>query len=171
MLLPLSYISLPRIGEDKSKLQKQISKLFNIKQRTTLIARKETCCHHMGYSFRLVAMVLLYESSHRQDNVSRRGPLAGIRNRSMGPPWRIDPTTHNTMSEWSMGPPWRMDPTTHRTTSVRSMGPPWRIDPTTHRTMSERRKEQFYLMTHITKKNYGYMASDIWWERKPAAAT
>ena len=40
----------------------------DIWQRTTQIAREETCCRHMGYSFRLAAMVLLYASSHRQDN-------------------------------------------------------------------------------------------------------
>ena len=36
--------------------------------RTILIVRKETCCHHIGYSFRLAARVLLYAPSHRQDN-------------------------------------------------------------------------------------------------------
>ena len=30
--------------------------------------RGETRCRHMGYSFRLTARVLLYASSHRQDN-------------------------------------------------------------------------------------------------------
>ena len=36
---------------------------------TTQIVREETCrCRHMGYSFRLAARVLLYASSHRQDN-------------------------------------------------------------------------------------------------------
>ena len=30
--------------------------------------REETCCCHMGYSFRLVARVLLYAPIHRQDN-------------------------------------------------------------------------------------------------------
>ena len=30
-----------------------------------------------------------------------RGALAGMINSSMGPPWRIDPTTHRTMSERS----------------------------------------------------------------------
>ena len=29
---------------------------------------KETRCHHMGYSFRLTARVLLYEPSYRQDS-------------------------------------------------------------------------------------------------------
>ena len=40
----------------------------DIWQRTTQIVREETCCHHMGYSFRLTARVLLYAPSHRQDN-------------------------------------------------------------------------------------------------------
>ena len=45
----------------------------------------------MGYSFRLTARVLLYASSHRQDNTyhslcyTSRGALAGTRNSSMGP--------------------------------------------------------------------------------------
>ena len=60
--------------------------------RTILIVRKETRCRHMGYSFRLAARVLLYASSHRQDNTyhglcyTSRGALAGTRNSSMGPP-------------------------------------------------------------------------------------
>ena len=36
--------------------------------RTILIVRKETRCRHIGYSFRLAARVILYASSHRQDN-------------------------------------------------------------------------------------------------------
>ena len=54
----------------------------------------------MGYSFRLAARVLLYALSHRQDHTypclcyTSRGALAGTRNSSMGPPWRIDPTIH-----------------------------------------------------------------------------
>ena len=69
--------------------------------------KKETCCRHMGYSFRLAARVLWYASSHRQDNTyhglcyTSRGALAGTRNSSMGPRWRIDPTIHRTMSERS----------------------------------------------------------------------
>ena len=45
-----------------------------------------------GYSFLLAARVLLYASSHRQDNTyhslcyTSRGALAGTRNSSMGPP-------------------------------------------------------------------------------------
>ena len=54
--------------------------------------RKEIRCHHMGYSFRLAARVLLHAPSHRQDNTyhgfcyTSRGALAGTRNSSMGPP-------------------------------------------------------------------------------------
>ena len=60
--------------------------------RTILIVRKETCCHHIGYSYRLTARVLLYASSHRQNNTyhdlcyTSRGALAGTRNSSTGPP-------------------------------------------------------------------------------------
>ena len=60
--------------------------------RTILIVRKETRCCHIGYSFQLAARVLLYASSHRQDNTyhslcyTSRGALAGTRNSSMGPP-------------------------------------------------------------------------------------
>ena len=35
--------------------------------RTNQIARKETRCRHMGYSFRIAARVILYASSHRPD--------------------------------------------------------------------------------------------------------
>ena len=60
--------------------------------RTILIVRKETRCRHIGYSYRLIARVLLYAPSHRQDNTyhglcyTSRGTLAGARNSSMGPP-------------------------------------------------------------------------------------
>ena len=59
--------------------------------RTILIVRKETRCHHIGYSYRLTARVLLYAPSHRQDNTyhglcyTSHGALAGTRNSSMGP--------------------------------------------------------------------------------------
>ena len=66
---------------------------------------------HIGYSYRLTARVLLYAPSHRQDSTyhglcyTSRGALAGTRNCSMGPPhehwWRIDRTTHRTVSERS----------------------------------------------------------------------
>ena len=47
--------------------------------------RETRCHHHMGYSFRLTARVLLYTPSHRQDNTyhslcyTSRGALAGTR--------------------------------------------------------------------------------------------
>ena len=52
---------------------------------TILIVRKETCCRHIGYSYRLTARVLLYAPSHRQDNTHHSlcytscGALAGTR--------------------------------------------------------------------------------------------
>ena len=75
--------------------------------RTIQRARKETRCRQLGYSFRLAARVILYASSHRQDNTyhglcyTSRGALAGTRNTSMGPPLRIDLMTHRIMSERS----------------------------------------------------------------------
>ena len=48
--------------------------------------------HHIGYSFRLTASVILYAPSHRQDSTyhglchTSRGALAGTRNSSMGSP-------------------------------------------------------------------------------------
>ena len=53
------------------------------------LAREETCSCHMGYFFWLASRVLLYASSHRQDNTCHglcRGALAGTRNSSVGPP-------------------------------------------------------------------------------------
>ena len=52
--------------------------------RTILIVRKEICCRHTGYSFRLAARFFLYALSHRQDSTyhslcyTSRGALAGI---------------------------------------------------------------------------------------------
>ena len=57
--------------------------------RTILIVRKETRCHHIGYSYRLTARVLLYAPSHRQDSTyhglcyTSRGALAGTMFKSM----------------------------------------------------------------------------------------
>ena len=57
--------------------------------RTILIVRKETCCRHIGYSYLLIARVLLYAPSHRQGNTyhslcyTSRGALAGTRNRKI----------------------------------------------------------------------------------------
>ena len=63
--------------------------ILSIAERTIQIAREETCCHHIGYSFRLTARVLLYAPSHRQDSTYHSlcytscGALAGMRNSSM----------------------------------------------------------------------------------------
>ena len=100
----------------------------------------------MGYSFRLTARVLLYAQSHRQDSTyhglcyTSRGALAGMRNSSMGPPWRIDLTINRTMIERSYQ--------LHLTPVCQKR--------------KEGRKEMFYLKTHSTHFIYGYMASDIW---------
>ena len=71
------------------------------------MAREETHCHHKGYSFWLVARVLLYAPFHKNDSTyhglcyTSCGTLAGTRNSSMGPPWRIDPTIYRTINECS----------------------------------------------------------------------
>ena len=75
--------------------------------RTTQIAREETRCWLIGYSFRLAARVYLYAPSNRQDSTyhglcyTSSGALTGARNNWLGPPWRIDPTTDRTMSKRS----------------------------------------------------------------------
>ena len=80
---------------------------WDIWYRTTQIAREETRCHHMSYSFQLVAKDLLYASSHREDSTYHglcyisRGAMVGTRNSSTSPPWGIDPMTHHTMSRCS----------------------------------------------------------------------
>ena len=84
--------------------------------RTILIVRKETCCRHIGYSFRLTARVLLHAPSHRQDSTyqglcyTSRGALAGTRNSSMGPPhegsirWPIAPWANALTTELHLAP-------------------------------------------------------------------
>ena len=68
---------------------------------------EETRCRHIGYSFQLAARDLLYAPSNRQDSTyhglcyTSCGTLAGMRTSSIGPPWRIDPMTHRTMSKYS----------------------------------------------------------------------
>ena len=68
--------------------------------KTPQIAREKILCHHyIGYSFQ-IARVLLYTPSHRQDSTYHSlcytscGALAGMRNRSVGPPQGIKLTTH-----------------------------------------------------------------------------
>ena len=43
--------------------------------RTILIVRKETRCHHIGYSYQLTVRVLSYAPSHRQDNTAFVTPV------------------------------------------------------------------------------------------------
>ena len=86
--------------------------------RTILIARKETRCRHIGYSFRLKARVLLYAPSHRQDSTYHslcytiRGALAGTRNSSMGSPHEgsirrpIAPWANALTTELHLAPSW-----------------------------------------------------------------
>ena len=87
--------------------------------KTTPIAREETRCRHIGYSFRLAARVLLYASSLRQDITyhglcyTSRGVLAGTRNSSMGPPHEgsirrpIAPWSNALTTELHLSPPCR----------------------------------------------------------------
>ena len=104
--------------------------------RSTQIAREETRCHHMGYSFWLAARVLLYAPSHRQDSTyhgicyTSCGALAGTRNSSMGSPWRIDPTTHHTMSKRSTS---ELRPAPRHEGSIRQPIAPWSIALTTEK--------------------------------------
>ena len=71
--------------------------------RTIMIVRKETCCRHIGYSYRLTARVLLYAPSHRQDNTYRGlcytsyGALAGTEIAQWVHPMkdRSDDTSHH----------------------------------------------------------------------------
>ena len=78
--------------------------------------REKTHCCHIGYSFRLATRVLLYASSHRQDNTSHslcytsHGALAGTRNSSLGPPhegsirWPIAPWANSLTTELHLAP-------------------------------------------------------------------
>ena len=74
------------------------------------IAREETSCRHMCYAFRLAARVILYASSHRQNNTyhglcyTSRWALAGTRNSSIIPPWRIDPWSNALTTELPLTP-------------------------------------------------------------------
>ena len=43
-----------------------ILRLYGIKRMVK--DHSDTCCYHIGYSFRSAARVLLYASSHRQNN-------------------------------------------------------------------------------------------------------
>ena len=140
--------------------------------------------HYMGYFVLLAARVLLYTSSHRQDNTYHSlcytscGALVGMRNSSMGPPHEgsirqpIAPWAKALTTELHLAPYtspisiyiyiyiyllvmwlWHIAIShplllegyhglcyTSRGALAgmrnRSMGPPWKIDPMTHRIMS-----------------------------------
>ena len=95
--------------------------------KATQIVIEKTCCHHMGYSFRLAARVLLYASSHRQDNTyhslcyTSHLALAGTWNRSMGSPHEgsiqrpIAPWANAHTTELHLAPinDWCNDPSHH----------------------------------------------------------
>ena len=74
--------------------------LYGFTHRTIQIAREETRCSHMGYSFRLAARVLLHTSSHRQGSTytslcyTSRGALAGTKNCSTIKDRSDDPSHH-----------------------------------------------------------------------------
>ena len=59
--------------------------------------------HYIGYSLRLAARDLLFDPSHRQVNTYPGLCCTSVetRNSSMGTQWRIDLTTHRTMSKLS----------------------------------------------------------------------
>ena len=113
----------------------------DIWQSTTRIAREETYCRHMGYSFRLAARVLLYAPSHRQDNTyhglcyTSRGELAGTRNSSMGPPH--EGSIRRPMSERSYhGATSRSLPETGDSQRVHILRLLYSLRPTRHKTTS-----------------------------------
>ena len=92
MLLPQSYISLLLSEREREMFYLTTHSTHfiygymasDIWLRTILIVRKETCCRHIGYYYRLTARVLLYAPSHSLCYTSR-GALAATRNSSMGP--------------------------------------------------------------------------------------
>ena len=96
----MTTIQHPLIRTEGNVLFNDAHNTFYLRLRITQIVREETRLRHIGYCFRLAARVLLYALFHRQDNTyhglcyTSRGTLAGKRNSSMGPPWRLDPTYH-----------------------------------------------------------------------------
>ena len=72
-------------------------------------------------SFLLVTNVL--REAYELSIYTSRGVLAGTRNSSMGPPWRIDPT-HRTMSERSYhgSTSHSLQPTDHNKSNVKPQG-------------------------------------------------
>ena len=73
--------------------------------------REETRCrHYMDYCFRLAARVLIYASSHRQDNTyhdlcyTSRGALARTRNSPFMLRWLIRMISHGRLIELFIDP-------------------------------------------------------------------
>ena len=73
-----------------------VSKTFIIfrNEQTKCSAGEETRCHHMGYSFRLAARVLLCTTSYGDDRIYHVIFVTP----AMGPPRGIDPTTYSCIS-------------------------------------------------------------------------
>ena len=125
--------------------------------RTILIVIKQTRCRHIGYSLQLAERVLLYASSHRQNNAyhglcyTSRGALAETRNSSMGP--------HHEGSIRRPIAPWANALTTelHLAPALRCI-----TKPAPFLFLWLEKERIFYLTTHSTHFIYGYMASDIW---------
>ena len=69
--------------------------------------RRSQCHHYRSYSFQLIARVLIYEPSHRQDITYHSlcytscEARAGMKNSLMGPLWGIDSMTDCIMSRRS----------------------------------------------------------------------
>ena len=68
----------------------------DIWQKNILLMREEShCCHYRSFSFQLAVRVVLYASSHRQDNTyhslcyTSGGALAGLKNSSIGRSYEV----------------------------------------------------------------------------------
>ena len=89
-LMPMHHCILSNVNSNdharEGRKETFYVQLYGVKDYSV---REETRCHQMGYSFRLAVRVLLYASSHRQENTycyTSHEALAGTRNSSMGPP-------------------------------------------------------------------------------------
>ena len=121
--------------------------------RTILIVRKETRCHHIGYSYRLTARVLLYAPSHRQDNtyhsLLHQSWSTGWNEKYFNgsTPWRIDPTTHRTMIKHST---YELRPTPHPRMGAMLSEVVWHQ----HRNLSDKNKSLQYNQTIKIHNNW-----------------
>ena len=189
MLLPHSYISLPRNSAmgppwridlmthhtmSECSYHRATSRSQEIVQWSTMRDRSDDPSHHERMLLPQSYISLPRNSSMVHHEGSIQWPIAPWANALTtelhlapkklfnGPPWRIDPMTHRTMSEcsyhratsrsqeivqWSTMRDRSNDPSHHEQTLLpqsyillprnSSMGPPWGIDPMTHRTMSK----------------------------------